>query len=82
MERQQETDYIRAEGEQIPEDAHSGDHVYSEKMVCIEFRENGKCAFGDRCRFIHTDLICIAFRDDGKCNFGNACRYYHVKTEQ
>ena len=50
MERQQETDYIRAEGEQIPEDAHSGDHVYSEKMVCIEFRENGKCAFGDRCR--------------------------------
>jgi len=60
------------------------------RLSCYQFKQNGSCEFGERCRFIHEGAsaqtrgsrlknteVCYALRDDGACKFGADCRYSH-----
>ena len=51
--------------------------------VCRAYRNNGKCRYGDECKFEHSegDAIpnpprgkCFNFEQDGECQFGDRCR--------
>jgi len=58
--------------------------------VCRSFRNNGRCRFGDECRFEHStgEPIpppaerkergeCFNFRESGECAHGDRCRFTH-----
>lgn len=62
----------------------------SETEVCRSYRNNGKCRFGDDCKFLHTEGEpiqpplqprergeCFNFRDSGDCDHGDRCRFTH-----
>jgi hypothetical protein len=60
------------------------------RLSCYQFKQNGSCEFGERCRFVHEGSsaqtrgsklknteVCYALRDEGACKFGSDCRYSH-----
>ena len=58
--------------------------------VCRAFRNNGRCKFGDECKYEHSEGEpieppprgqCFNFRDGGDCQFGERCRYLHGEDD-
>ena len=51
--------------------------------ICRAYRNNGKCRYGDDCKFEHSEGEpianpprgkCFSFEQDGDCQYGNRCR--------
>eukprot|EP00808_Paulinella_micropora_P029835 g11604.t1 len=59
------------------------------EAMCRMFRSNGKCRFGESCKFQHVDGPtdspngeCFIFADSGgTCKFGDECRYRHGPSD-
>lgn len=58
--------------------------------VCRAYRNNGRCRYGDDCRFEHSDGqpiphpapgVCFDFRDTGDCSRGDSCRFMHGEND-
>lgn len=58
--------------------------------VCRAFRNNGRCRYGDECKFDHSegDRIeppargqCHNWEKDGECSFGDNCRFLHGEDD-
>lgn len=66
------------------------EQVVDADEVCRNFRNTGRCRFGDDCKYQHTEGdpiappervikargVCFKFRD-GDCKFGDNCRFFH-----
>lgn len=64
--------------------------------VCRTYRNTGRCRFGDKCKYTHSDGeiipapprvikprgVCFNFRDEGSCKFGDRCRFFHGTEEE
>ena len=57
-----------------------------EQEICRAYRNQGRCRYGDECKFSHSEGeaieppprgLCFNFRDGGACDFGDRCRYMH-----
>ena len=64
------------------------------KQDCHNWTRNGKCRFGDKCRFAHDPAkkgsppqkeydsngieVCRAYKNTGRCRFGKDCTFAHV----
>ena len=48
----------------------------SRPNICYNFRDNGYCSFGSRCKFNHIS-ICYSYRDKGYCKYGEKCKFSH-----
>ncbi len=61
--------------------------------ICLTFKENGVCPYGNRCRFAHgkNELFlkeinhpnykrkdCLSFHVEGFCNYGLRCHFKHI----
>jgi hypothetical protein len=58
--------------------------------VCRAFRNNGRCRYGDKCTYEHSegDAIasppreeCFNFKTAGACAFGDKCRFTHGESD-
>lgn len=60
--------------------------------VCRNFRNNGTCRYGDKCRFSHSEGEpiqvpskppghCFKFGEDGNCSKGDRCRFMHGEND-
>jgi len=56
------------------------------------FRNNGRCRYGDECKYEHSEGEpiapearaageCFTFRDEGSCSRGDACRFTHGEND-
>jgi len=60
--------------------------------VCRAFRNNGRCRYGDNCRYVHsegppiqpTETVrkeCFDWRDNGSCSHGDRCKFSHGEND-
>jgi len=59
--------------------------------VCRAFRNNGKCRYGDECKYEHStgEVIpnpprgpCFNWKESGECKFGDRCRFKHGDDDE
>ena len=67
----------------------SYDNMESNEL-CRAFRNNGKCRYGDDCKYEHSEGEpvanpprgpCFNFEKDGECSFGERCRFKHGEDD-
>jgi hypothetical protein len=66
-------------------------------QICYGYAQQGKCKYGNACRFSHGPLIpisttkdttsqrrdiCFQFAVNGSCKFGSSCRFAHMSKPQ
>ena len=58
--------------------------------VCRAWRNNGKCRYGDECKFEHSEGEpiaqpprgeCFNFKEGNECQFGDRCRFLHGEND-
>ena len=54
----------------------------NKKEPCKFFQQNGRCDYGDNCKFNHDVKInkkepCKSFQQNGRCNYGDKCKFAH-----
>lgn len=72
----------------------SDDQVKYKTEMCKNLRETGRCKFGSKCMFAHSEdelrqkthinlhyrsKKCAAFFDEGFCPYGSRCQYLHTE---
>ena len=57
----------------------------TKSKMCRDFAFNGKCSYGEGCKFEHLPLgakdnksrTCRSFAFNGKCSYGEGCKFEH-----